>query len=403
MGHLVGVVELDERLPRPVEPEEAQQPQPDLVASLLRPRLVAVQRQQLAAVDGERLPGDGGVTVGDGAAGQLLELHDVDRHLGLRAQEHLLAAEHHGAWQVDGASGEVGGLVQLGEGLGRRLLRPDEVDHLLTVQPQAGRDREDLHQRRGVLARPPGGGDHRAVDRDLEAAEQPDVDGRRHRSTVGMVGPDRRTFGAKCRSAWVRRSPRRVDRRFAGSVDSARRMRRLRGGAARSGMLGMLCALTGALGGAFRGEPERGSARSNPARVALGPQPRGEGRVVRRSRRAPLSLRRVRCRSAGSAVASQGPLSLRRVRCRFAGSAVTSQGPLSLRRVRGLCEVYAGSARWGGGWGAPRRWVGRVGSTSPRTSGRTRTPSGACADTTPPVRWARGPKGSPDTTLSEPG
>ena len=51
------VIEIDDRLPPTVEPEKVEVPEPELLATILGPGLVAVLRQQLAAVQHERLTG----------------------------------------------------------------------------------------------------------------------------------------------------------------------------------------------------------------------------------------------------------------------------------------------------------------------------------------------------------
>ena len=94
MGELVARVELDHRLPLTVEAQQVEMAEPQLLAALLGPRLVAVLRQQLAAVHRERLAGRVPVLVDEGAAGEILELHDVDGRVGVGEEDDVVTAQH---------------------------------------------------------------------------------------------------------------------------------------------------------------------------------------------------------------------------------------------------------------------------------------------------------------------
>src|SRR4029079_11605457 len=63
------------------------------------------------------------------------------------------------------------------------VLGPDGIDDLLTVEAVTRRQRQDLHQGRGVAAGPARGRDGLTVDGDREAAEQLHLD-RGHGSIV---------------------------------------------------------------------------------------------------------------------------------------------------------------------------------------------------------------------------
>ena len=176
VGALVARVEFGHRRPATVQPQQVQVTALELLAARLGPLLVPVPRQQFAAVQRERLAGHGGVPGAERLAGQLLELDRVHGHAAAGAQDHLVAAQHHRVWHPDGAPGEVRRLVQLGYRLGDRVLRPDQVDDLLAMQPPARRQGEHLHHRRRVPALPAGVDDGDSADRHGEPAEQRDVD-----------------------------------------------------------------------------------------------------------------------------------------------------------------------------------------------------------------------------------
>ncbi len=179
MGPLVARIELDHGVPTAVEAQQVQVAEPQLLAAIVGPRVVAIFGQEVAAVEGEGLAGGGDVVVGQGLAGQVVELDDVDAHLRVGQQHDVVTAEHDRVGEGDRPPGEVGGLVELGRGLVDRVLRPDEIDELLAVQASAGRHGQHLDQGRGLTALP-GAVDHgHGVDRHLEAAEQRDLD-RRH-------------------------------------------------------------------------------------------------------------------------------------------------------------------------------------------------------------------------------
>ena len=190
VGRLVAGVELDQLVPAAVEAQQVEVAQAQLLTTLLGPLVVAILRQQLAAVEGERAAGRDDVLVHEGAAGQLLELHDVDRRRRARQEHDVVAPQHDRVGHREGAPGVVRGLVQLGHGLVQGVLGPDQVDELLAVEAPIGREREDLDQRRGVAPRPAGLGHRHGVHRHREVAEHRDLD-RRHRPSCSCrhVGP----------------------------------------------------------------------------------------------------------------------------------------------------------------------------------------------------------------------
>ena len=114
MGDLVARVELDDGLPLTVESQEVEMVEAQLLATLLRPVLVPVVGQQLPAVHGERGARCGDVGVGERAPGEGLELHHVDRGLGLGAERDDVAAEHDRVRHVDGRRAKWAALCSLG-------------------------------------------------------------------------------------------------------------------------------------------------------------------------------------------------------------------------------------------------------------------------------------------------
>ena len=176
VGLLVAGLELDQGLPATGQAEQLDVPQPQVLTTLLDPVLVAVLRQQLALVPIDRRLHDLGIGTGQGQARQLLEPGDVDDQLGTGEEGHGVAAEHDRLGPPRGLAGEVGGLVELGGSLVQGVLGPDRVDDLLAVEAVTGRQRQDLHQDRGMAAGPARGRDGLAVDADREATEQLHLD-----------------------------------------------------------------------------------------------------------------------------------------------------------------------------------------------------------------------------------
>ena len=178
MRELVAFVELDECLPLPVEPEKVEMTEPELLAPILGPGFVAVLRKQLAAVQRERFTRDGHVLCGERASSQFLEPQHVDRRLDVGQEHNALAPQHDRIRHVERTPREVGRLVQLRGRLVERVVRPEQIDDLLTMKASAGRHREDLHERGRVPPRPASVGDRLAIDRHAEPSEQRDVDHR---------------------------------------------------------------------------------------------------------------------------------------------------------------------------------------------------------------------------------
>jgi hypothetical protein len=130
-----------------VEPAQVQQ-----LTSVACPVLVAVVGEQLAAVPAQRLTCRLGVTLGDRVARELFELQGVDGDLGPGKQPDDVVAQHDRVVVAGGLAGEVGGLVQARCAALRQLVRPQQVHHLLAVEPVTRRECEDLDQGGAVAA-----------------------------------------------------------------------------------------------------------------------------------------------------------------------------------------------------------------------------------------------------------
>ena len=143
VGELVARVHLDHGLPATGEPEEVEMAQPEVLASLFSPLFVAILGQQLTAVERQRLAGGDDVLVGESAASNLLEANDVDPDVSIGTQHDGLAPQDDRAGHIECPPGVVRGLVQLRHRLVDRVVRPDEIDDLLSVQtPPRRRARE---------------------------------------------------------------------------------------------------------------------------------------------------------------------------------------------------------------------------------------------------------------------
>ncbi len=151
---------------------------PKLLAPIPRPGFVAVLREQLASVQAERFARDGRVPCGERASSQFLEPQDVDRWLDVGQEHNALAPQHNRIREVEGAACEVCCFVQLRGRFVERVVGPEQIDDLLTMESSSGRHREDLDERSRVPPRPTSVGDRLAIDRHAEPPEQGDVDHR---------------------------------------------------------------------------------------------------------------------------------------------------------------------------------------------------------------------------------
>jgi hypothetical protein len=179
MRELVTLVELNHVFPATIEAQQVEMAQPEQLATILCPQLVAVLGQQLAAVQRKRLSCRVEVFFRECAASKILEPDDVDADRAgvlVGTQQHAVTAQNDSVLDSDRSPCEVRGLVQLGRGLGDRLVGPQQIDDLFTMQPPAGRHRENLHECSRVAALPVPVVDGFAVDGDVEASEHRDLD-----------------------------------------------------------------------------------------------------------------------------------------------------------------------------------------------------------------------------------
>ena len=108
---------------------------------------------------------------------------DVDRDVSIGTQHDGLAPQDDRAGHIECPPGVVRGLVQLRHRLVDRVVRPDEIDDLLSVQTPPRRQRENFDECGRVTSLPVGVGDFHPVDLHGETAEQRDFD-RRHRTSA---------------------------------------------------------------------------------------------------------------------------------------------------------------------------------------------------------------------------
>ena len=141
----------------------------ELVAARLCPVVVAVLRQELAAVERESGP------VGGGCAGRACigrrPLQAVDVDLGVEREQFV---SHLDRFRAENAAGNVDGLVEVVRGRRRVTVAPQRVHRLLAVEPVAGRHCEELHQLARLLEPEGSIGNRLAVYDGSESAQQPD-------------------------------------------------------------------------------------------------------------------------------------------------------------------------------------------------------------------------------------
>lgn len=158
------------RLPQQPLPER-----PEPVPRGADPRVIRLGGEQVPAVAAERPLGRGHRAVGQGRLGRLLEPVGVHDHLGAGKQLDLLPAENHPVGEAEGAACVVGRLVQARRGVGDGDLGPQQVDHLLPVQPVAGAEGEQLDEGGRVATRPGAVRHGLATDPHGEPAQQVDL------------------------------------------------------------------------------------------------------------------------------------------------------------------------------------------------------------------------------------
>ena len=193
-------VEFDQLTPAAVETEQVAVQLRQVLPTDIRPVLEAILREQFAAVESQGVSRDRQVARLEGAMGERLESERIDRQVRIREQPHQIPAKHHGIRVLAGTTGEVRRLVQLGKRLLDRVIRPDQVQDPLAMQLMRRGEREQLHQGGRLSSIEAARLGYRPVDRDIESAEQGDLNlrhqhlfcgpesGQRHYATPARVG-----------------------------------------------------------------------------------------------------------------------------------------------------------------------------------------------------------------------
>ena len=176
VGVLVRRVDGEQVLPPPGHPEQLDMRHPQTLPGRIRPRLVDISGQEVAAVQIDGGRGVVGRSRGEGLGGRVLEGHRVDGELRSGEQRHGVVAQHDAVRDAGHLAGEVGGLVQPGGGLVDAQVGPERVDDLLTVEALRWGEGEQLDQGGGLPALPSLVGHRLAVDAHVEAPEHADLD-----------------------------------------------------------------------------------------------------------------------------------------------------------------------------------------------------------------------------------
>ena len=169
VGRLVGGVEQNELVPTLGGPKELSVPELQAFTRDECPLLVRVVGEQFAVVAVQRL-------VDPTRTHGRLERGDVDGDLIGRKERDGPAREHDAVAATERRARKVRGLVHARS---RRFdvdVGPQRVEHLFSVHPVSGCEREHLDQEGRMAPRPRVGGHGTAVDLDLEPAQQADVD-----------------------------------------------------------------------------------------------------------------------------------------------------------------------------------------------------------------------------------
>ena len=154
----------------------------ELFATPLGPVVVAVLREQLAAVEREHGAIRRGCLHPPRIRGRQLEQVDVDVDVS-RKRQHLVADVDR--VRAKRAPRDVHRLMQVVRGRSRRELAPEHVECLVAMQTMAACKSEQLHELARLLQAPRGVGHDDTVDRRLETPEQLDADSHRTNLTRG--------------------------------------------------------------------------------------------------------------------------------------------------------------------------------------------------------------------------
>jgi hypothetical protein len=177
----------------------------------IRPRLVTVLGQQVAAVKAERPLIDGRVAIFSCACRSSLERINVD--LSVEDDSAVYQRQRGRAVAAGGVERAAGGIERLVEVVRGRVggaVGPQQLGEALAVHATVGRQREDLDQRLGLAQPPRTIGDDLIADGDRETAQQ--ADARLGAVARGSPLPDERNASARVRRARRRSSTTRAAR-----------------------------------------------------------------------------------------------------------------------------------------------------------------------------------------------
>jgi hypothetical protein len=173
-GLLVGRVQCDQLRPPLRQPEEFPAEQTGPLPGCVGPGGVRLVRQQLVAVPVQHLGRSHAVRGGEGGRGFGLEPQHVDDEVAVGEEGHGVPAQDDAVVGAGGAPREVSGLVERVGGVLRVRVRPQGVQHALSVQSTCGLQGEELDQRGRVS--PWEARNRAAVHVDGEVPEEADRD-----------------------------------------------------------------------------------------------------------------------------------------------------------------------------------------------------------------------------------
>ena len=174
VGFLIRRVEREQVLPTLGLTKQQLVPQSQPFMHVVDPRLIEIMRKQIPREEVQRGSRRGRRPVAEGRLGGGVERQCVHLHVDSGQQGHDITTEHDGVVAAKHPSRVVRRLVEPGRGLLDAEIRPQTVDHPVSMQLVAGAEREELHQRGCMASRPGGGGDLPSVDLDAEVTQEPD-------------------------------------------------------------------------------------------------------------------------------------------------------------------------------------------------------------------------------------
>ena len=172
VGRLLG----DDLLPQSGSTKELEMESAQMSATLSSPVLVPLVREQLAAIGGS----DGRALLGRARSQRglafVLKALGIDDEVGVRPEGDLILVKGDRVLRPERRSRVVSGLPKIRRARLGCEARPEGVDDLLAVQLVPRRKREQLHEVGRTAVLPRAGRHEASVDRDLEAAQNADLD-----------------------------------------------------------------------------------------------------------------------------------------------------------------------------------------------------------------------------------